>query len=170
MPGFAKVNKEQVTVPIVIGSADVKALYPSLDIEFTVEKVCELFYESSITIEGVNYKELGLYIALNSRTVTEELREVVPTRKTRLGRPPLITSSGIAIDEEDRFGPWLPPSRQATEVEKRLMIKEALKIALKLVMKNHTYVFDSKVRKQEEGGAIELDLTGTLAQVFMIWW
>ena len=170
LAGFAKVNTEQVTVPIVIGSADVKALYPSLDIEFTVEKVCELFYESSITIEGVNYKELGLYIALNSRTVTEELREVVPTRKTRLGRPPLITRSGIAINEEDRFGPWLPPSRQATEVEKRLMIKEALKIALKLVMKNHTYVFDSKVRKQEEGGAIGLDLTGTLAQVFMIWW
>ena len=37
-------------------------------------------------------------------------------------------------------------------------------------MKNHTYVFDSKVRKQEEGGAIGLDLTGTLAQVFVIWW
>ena len=103
LAGFAKINEEQVTVPIVIGSADVKALYPSLDIEFTVEKVCELFYESSITIEGVDYKELGLYIAINSqspRTVAMELREVVPTRKTNLGRPPEITASGIKLEEK----------------------------------------------------------------------
>ena len=45
-----------------------------------------------------------------------------------------------------------------------------MQIALKLVMKSHTYVFDSKVRKQEVGGAIGIDLTGTLAQVFMMWW
>ena len=52
LAGFARLNAEQISIPIVIGSADVKALYPSLDIEFTVEKVCELFYESNITLEG----------------------------------------------------------------------------------------------------------------------
>ena len=31
-------------------------------------------------------------------------------------------------------------------------------------------MFNNEVRKQEEGGAIGLNLTGTLAQVFMIWW
>ena len=107
---------------------------------------------------------------MNSEEVAENLRELVPTRRTRRGRPPTITGSGTASKEEERFGPWLPPSRQPTAVEKKSMIKEAMQIALKLVMKSHTYVFDSKVRKQEVGGAIGLDLTGTLAQVFMMWW
>ena len=43
---------------------DVEALYPSLDIDFTVEKVCEVLYESAVKFEGVDYKELGLYLSL----------------------------------------------------------------------------------------------------------
>ena len=34
-------------------------LYPSLDIAFTVEKVCEFFHTSSVQVVGVNAKELG---------------------------------------------------------------------------------------------------------------
>ena len=37
-------------------------------------------------------------------------------------------------------------------------------------MKNHTYQFDNKIRKQEKGGAIGVELTGELAQIFIIWW
>ena len=37
-------------------------------------------------------------------------------------------------------------------------------------MKNHIYQFDNKIHKQEEGGAIGVELTGELAQIFMIWW
>lgn len=35
---FRKVNSNNITEEVVIGSADVKSLYPSLDISFTVEK------------------------------------------------------------------------------------------------------------------------------------
>ena len=52
---------------------DVEALYPSLDIDFTVEKVCELLYESSVKFEGINVKELGLYLSLAMDD--DELRE-----------------------------------------------------------------------------------------------
>ena len=52
------------SVPVVVGSANVKALYPSLDIEFAIDKACELFLESNLEIEGVR-KELGLYLVLN---------------------------------------------------------------------------------------------------------
>ena len=31
---------------------------------FTVDKVCELLYESDIKIEGIDHKELGLYLSL----------------------------------------------------------------------------------------------------------
>ena len=35
---------------------------------------------------------------------------------------------------------------------------------------NHIYTFDGQVRKQREGGAIGLQLTGVMAEVFMGWW
>ena len=43
-----------------VGSTDVKALYPSLDISFAAEKVGEMFYQSGIEVEVVDTKELGL--------------------------------------------------------------------------------------------------------------
>ena len=53
---------------------DVEALYPSLDIDFTVEKVGELLYESDVCIKGIDYQELGLYLSL---TKTDgELRQL----------------------------------------------------------------------------------------------
>jgi hypothetical protein len=41
---------------------------------------------------------------------------------------------------------------------------------MKFVMTNHAYRFDGKIYKQAKGGPIGLDLTGSIAQVFMIWW
>ena len=118
---------------MIIGSTDVKALYPSLDIEFTVQIVYEVFETSGVTIDGVDYEEVWLYISLN-RTAEEiqalGLDAVCPTR-----------------------------ARQ-----------EALRIGLKVVMNNHTYKFNGCIRKQQKGGPIGLELTGNLAQVFMIWW
>ena len=43
---------------VVVGSLDVKALYPSIDVDFAVEVVGEMFEESGISIEGVDYKEM----------------------------------------------------------------------------------------------------------------
>ena len=37
-------------------------------------------------------------------------------------------------------------------------------------MKNHTYKFQNVIRKQKKGGAIGIDLTGTMARIFMSWW
>ena len=48
----------------VILSADVVALYPSLNIEFTTDKVCEMFHESKVEVKGVDYEEVGLYLSL----------------------------------------------------------------------------------------------------------
>ena len=50
------------------------------------------------------------------------------------------------------------------------MFKEALRVALMIVLKNHTYEFNKEIRKQFEGGPIGLDLTGTVAKIFMSWW
>ena len=50
------------------------------------------------------------------------------------------------------------------------MLTEALKIVLEVIMKNHIYNFDNEMRRQKEGGAIGMDITGELAKVFMTWW
>ena len=50
------------------------------------------------------------------------------------------------------------------------MFATALQVALEMVMKNHVYTFDNQVRLQRAGGPIGLELTGNIAQVFMIWW
>ena len=70
--------------------------------------------------------------------------------------------------EEDRFKNWKNPDRDPDEVEKRRMIVEAVRICLKFIMKNHIYTFENRILKQKHGGPIGLDLTGTVAQIFMI--
>ena len=47
-----------------IGSMDVKALYPSIDIDLAIGKCVEMITKSSTSFENVNTDELGLYLAL----------------------------------------------------------------------------------------------------------
>ena len=50
------------------------------------------------------------------------------------------------------------------------MLREALRVALTVIMKNYVYTFDGKVRKRSKGVPIGLKLMGVLAQIFMLWW
>ncbi len=73
-------------------------------------------------------------------------------------------------DREKRFEMWRLIEEEPTSLQKRVMLTECIRISLKLVMRNHIYVFENEIRKQTSGGAIGLALTGTLAQIFMMWW
>ena len=152
---------------------DVKALYPSLEVKFTVDKVCEVFECSDVIIQGVDYEELGLYLRLtNSNTEIEELGLVdfCPSRVSNRGRAPTLTSSGSAAKKTDRFRSWNPAVRVPDQHQQRAMLSRALRSGLMVVMENHVYCFDGEIRHQQEGGPIGLELTGNIAQVFMIWW
>ena len=173
MAEIARVNSEGLDDNVIVGSTDVKALYPSLDIDFSIQIVCEVFESSDVTVHGIDYEELGLYISL-SRSAEEiealGLSDVCPTRAGRRGRRPTITSSGKSFKKVDRFRPWVPSVSVPCERQKRKMFTDALRIGLDVVMKNHVYEFDGRVMLQQEGGPIGLELTGNIAQVFMIWW
>ncbi|KAL9986209.1 hypothetical protein ACROYT_G000316 [Oculina patagonica] len=89
-----KVNSVQVDNDLVVGSADVKAVYPSLDIDFTIEKVCDIFFKSDVQVEGVDYEEVGLYLAINSepevlqRSNIADVRDVIhPSIKLEVDYP-----------------------------------------------------------------------------------
>ena len=167
-----RVNCLEVHDTFIVGSADVKALYPSLDISFTIDIVCEEFRNSIVTIKGIDYTEVGLYLALHLDV--QQLRRlciqnVCPTRKHKKGKP-TITSSGIASDRATRFKPWKKRLRAPNPQQKRVMLIEALRIALNFTMRNHMYTFDNVIRRQKGGGPIGLDLTGNMAQIFMKWY
>ena len=87
---FKRLNDNYITEDIVIGSADGKALYPSLDIPFAVEKACEIFYNSTIKVVGIDTDELELYLALNKTEKQVKdlgILQYCPTRRVRRGRP-----------------------------------------------------------------------------------
>ena len=67
-----------------------------------------------------------------------------------------------------RYNNWRHPEQSPKETQKRDLIIRALHIAIKLIMNNHTYTFGSQIRKQSKGGPIDLDITGALAQIYMI--
>ena len=82
----------------------------------------------------------------------------------------MITSNGVKVQKAERFEPWRRARAAPDDEKKKTMFKEALRVALKVVMKNHTYEFARVIRKQREGGPIGMDLTGTIAKIFMKWW
>ena len=90
------VNETEDLTNCVHGSMDVEALYPSIDVDFAVEKLIELLKDSDIIFEKVNTDELRLYITL---LTTEEEREKEAISKFRPSRicnrkKPTITGCG----------------------------------------------------------------------------
>ena len=169
-----RVNEEGLDGTDVIGSMDVEALYPSLDIDFTIDKVCELLYESSVEYEGLNLKELGLYLSLvmNDNELQEkEIHTGCPTRQHRRGPRPNLTGCGTTEKEEDRHRPWLFPDQEniSKDLQRRMFV-EAMRVVLKALLETHTYEFAEVVRRQTKGGAIGMELTGVIAHIFMLWW
>ena len=166
-------NRRGIEEEDVIGSADVKSLYPRIPVDDAIDIVVQEFDESNLKVEGIDYQELGLYLALTyDREALERvgIGDTCPTRaNTGSGRKPEITGNGIIVNKRRRFEPWIR-ARQEPDEEQKKKFKEALRTALKTVMKNHTYEFAQTIRKQEEGGPIGLDLTGTIAKIFMKWW
>ena len=57
-----RVNTSKPSGDLIIGLADVRVLYPSLDIDFTVHQVCDMLTVTEVKFQGLWYKEIGLYL------------------------------------------------------------------------------------------------------------
>ena len=120
MAAIKKVNNRLDNDELIVGSADVSALYPSLDIDHTARITAEKFLNSNIEILGIDSEELGLYLALNlpaAQLNDLEINHLCPTRKIRLGRPPTITGcvTATTIREKIIYKPWNPRSQTPNE-------------------------------------------------------
>ena len=165
-----RVNNERIGERDIVGSMDVEALYSSLDIDFTIEKVYEQLDNSRMNIEGINYKELGLYLSLvrtDDELRRDGLDEVCPKRRHQRG--PRITGNGTQKNDENRHAPWIfPDVSSINSTRKRKMLVEAMRTVLKVLMETLTYEFANAIRRQRRGGAIGMELTGFVAQIFMV--
>ena len=50
------------------------------------------------------------------------------------------------------------------------MLTEAMRTVLTVLLTTHAYEFAGTIRKQTSGGPIGMEITGVVAQVFMVWW
>ena len=168
--GFNLLPQEDRT-DVVIFSMDVKALYPSIRVDTTVEAVKELLQDTTVQFENVNFTELARYLPLTIDGKDLEnsgLMEVVMTRKTHLGRKPKVTGYEMTKEWDEDNSIWRPPERDPTDDEKRMMIALAVSEEVRFVMKNHLFKFRETIFRQNDGGSIGSELTGVVAKTRVI--
>ena len=163
-----KLNESEDLDNCIIGSMDVSALYPSIDIDFSVDRCVEMIQDSDAKFDHINVDELGLYLSLCANSIIEQdLYRLCPTWK-RKGKRPTITTCGTESNEKRRWQCWNKSEIKPSPVEERKMICYALGITMKTTLKNHIFQFNEQIRKQENGGAIDVKAAGDIAGLFMI--
>ena len=169
---FNRVNEGEIKSDWIVGSLDVKSLYPSLNVERCARVIRERLYESQFQFIGQDWKEITLYLRYNMSD--EELRaegilQFVPKRKHN-NKPPEFTSSGSDPRINKRHGPWRFPNNVPDSNKTKYMLCIAIEKMIIRVMKSHDFEFAGEIYRQNVGGAIGLDLTGILADIYMCHW
>ena len=70
---------------VVLISQDVRALYPSLDIQDITEAVREAMMETKLTFDNVDMKTVGKYLAINMSKKEQKSLNIVSCIPTREG-------------------------------------------------------------------------------------
>ena len=166
-------NQQQNLDKCIVGSMDVKALYPSIDITFSVEKCEQLLCESDTEFRLVDVDELGLFLSLTSTKEELEMKDIYrycPTRPNK-GRAPTLTSSGTNKSARKRWsGCTKGKEKPDSDTEIKRMVALALARLLEATLNNHIFCFENKLYRQTKGGAIGVGIAGDVANLFMVWW
>ena len=163
---FEDVHSKNGLSNLVVGSMDIKALYPSLLTDETAAAIREEFENTDIKIEGVNWAEAGklLTICLEKREIERlGLEELVCKKKKegKRGRKIWITTAEVMgklykeEENQDVNSLFDPPMRLPTPDEEKVF-RKILEIVIVAAMKRHVYQFSGNTRKQEDGGPIRL--------------
>ena len=169
-----RVNRsDQVNQSTIIGSLDVDALYPSLNIDRCARVFRNKLFESKLKFPGLSWKSIALYLhyRVSEQDLVEEgIQEYCPQRRTNRGHPPEFWANGVKRDDHERFGPWVFSSTPPDEITVRRMFCIAIENMIKVTMSLHDFQFEGTIYRQNTGGSIGLDLTGVLSDVYMCYW
>ena len=156
---FEDVNSKNGLSNLIVGSMDVKALYPSLLADETAAAIREEFENVDIKIEGVNWAEAGklLTICLEKTEIERlGLEELVCKRKKegKKGRKIGITSAEVMgklykeEENQDVNSLFDPPMRPPTPDEERKVFRNVIELAIVAAVKQHDYqslvIFENK--------------------------
>ena len=156
---------------VFLGS-DVSALYPSCTARMAGEAVYKAILKTKLEFEGVDYRELAKYVAINcSRVEVCEagLRRVVPVRAKQRGAKPGITGEGVmGPHKEKNDEQWLFSARfEPTDEEKKKLLAKGFQVATKALWQTHLYKFGGKIYHQKKGAPIGARASGAGARLIM---
>ena len=171
---------------VMVGSLDVKSLYPSLDQEGAAEMVGDLVLGSSVNITGVDFRAAQVFLASNldeDGVKKEGLVGLVPGRVARRGNRPGPRTSELSAKtvapgscsdtvQTPQMTRWRMTNLMVDldESQRRFILSKVVKIAVLRVFQNHVYKFNGMTYLQLAGGPIGLRLTSTVARVVMDRW
>jgi hypothetical protein len=154
-------NNNEKDVEIVIGSMDVSALYPSLDIDKAAEIIEKMIMESKLSVD-VDVTEMSTYIVSTHKQDEIDrkgLGDVCHKRRYNTNVRPGITGKAMTGSDKEKEDckSWVPPVRTPTVIEKKMMLAMVIGHATKFVMNNHVYTNNNVIRKQVGGAPSALD-------------
>ena len=100
----------------------------------------------------------------------KEYKRFCPVRKSKKGPKPKFTASGVKRKESERLSAWEFVDEIPDSSTVKRMFCDALGLMIEKTMRLHDFKFNGKIYRQKKGGAIGMDLTGVIADVYMCEW
>ena len=169
---------------IMVGSLDVKALYPSLDIKQSAMIVEQFILNSKVEVNGINTRAAQVYLASNlseSEIKEEGLQKLIPQRTKKKGMRPGPTTQELRDKAPNPDKPTTTPQpskwkattsagNKLTDRDTRILFAKVIKVAMRTVFHHHMYQFAGVTYRQARGGPIGLRLTSLVARLVMDHW
>ena len=152
---------------IVIGYMDVKALYPSIDIDHSSEVINKLINESHVNFECMCWTWPFKYLPpiTQAQIYAAGLSDVIHKRKHKHGPKPTLSSKSVSgtDDEHETANVWVPPQHALTLIETKQMLALVISQAVTLVMHSHVYSNSDVIYKEMFGGVMGIQATCEVA-------
>ena len=152
----------------MVGSVDVKALYPSLLKAECARIVREMIEETEMEMSGVNYKEVVRGISMladKDQIKSWGLKGFCPEITGARGPRP-----GMADVSKSHLKLKKPTKEPKNRREKMKLVGKFVELVVIEVFSNHIYEYGGKIYLQGEGGPIGLSLSGAISRVVMAVW
>jgi hypothetical protein len=164
--------KVQTSRSRVVGSMDVKALYPSIIKELASEAAMKAVEDTDLVLDNIDVKSLVRFVALKKdrKYVTDrDLGDVVPVPKATTTFNSFAKPRGKAkkSNGDSQFG---EVKEKPSEKQVKTLLGIAVAVAVEECMSNHFYTIGGKTYRQVKGGSIGSSLTGETSRTVMLLW
>ena len=151
----------------VVGSMDVKALYPSIQWIPGSKEVKRGIRNSKLNFRNINKREAAQFIALNysrNKILNEGVEKMIPVKLPGTNIK-LASREGDQSQLFDYTGITDIPTGNLSVIMGMVVAK-----ITHLCMSNHFYTFKGDIYKQTKGGSIGSELTGEVSKLYMVLW